>query len=91
MLSTVRPEKVGAAALRNSLYMLPLGLFFTTADVTSPAFMLTSLIPTGAMTVQAYKFFKSQSLQDSKKLFRTTLWALPLYLSLVLVHKLSWE
>ena len=61
MLSLGDPlgKRTAAAALRNALYLMPLGALATAIGLTSPAFTVEAAIISGALASTAASFYRS--------------------------------
>jgi len=88
MLSNVQPSKVPAATLRWSLYTLPLGAFCSFVGITTWTFAFDSLLIDGYLIWKAIEFYKDNQNSKSRKVFFATLIHLPLFLGLMIIHKI---
>ena len=66
MLSLVDPlgKRTAAAALRNALYLMPLGALATWVGLTTPAFTVEAAIISGALASTAASFYRCGRLSD---------------------------
>ncbi|DBA92124.1 hypothetical protein WJX77_010961 [Trebouxia sp. C0004] len=89
MLSRFDPtgRRTAACALRNCMYLLPVGMLAAALGVTTNAFAYESAFITGAMTVTAAAFYSSPTNAAARTLFRASLLHLPLFMAALLVHR----
>ncbi|PRW44545.1 Protoheme IX mitochondrial [Chlorella sorokiniana] len=81
-------RRTAACALRNCLYLFPLGALATWLGVTSPYFAYESAFITGGMMLTAARFYSSPTVANARILFRASLLHLPLFMAAFLVHRL---
>lgn len=89
MLSRFDPtgRRTAACALRNCIYLLPIGMMAAGLGVTTNAFAYESAFITGAMTVTAAAFYSSPTNAAARTLFRASLLHLPLFMAALLLHR----
>ncbi|KAK9823368.1 hypothetical protein WJX72_002264 [[Myrmecia] bisecta] len=89
MLSLVDPtgRRTAACALRNCIYLLPLGAVAVWAGVATPAFGYEAALVTGGMTVAAAAFYQAPSSPAARTLFRASLLHLPLFMGGLVLHR----
>ncbi len=90
MLAAVAPEKVPRQTLLWSAAMLPLGGLCVISGISTPLFALDSAAFTGYLVWQARKFDQDHQSRSARKVFLSTLWWLPLFIVLMLLHKRRW-
>ncbi len=81
-------RRTALAALRNSAYLLPLGLVACAAGVASEPFAWEAAALAGMLCVPAARFALKPSQQAARKLFRYSLLYLPLAMLGMVVHRL---
>ncbi|GAB4818539.1 hypothetical protein N2152v2_005585 [Parachlorella kessleri] len=89
MLSLVDPrgKRTAACALRNCMYLFPLGILATWLGVTSPYFAYESALITAGMTLTAAKFYSAPTTANARLLFRASLLHLPIFMGAFLLHR----
>lgn len=80
-------RRTAACALRNCLYLLPLGALATWLGVTTPYFAYESAFITGGMVLTAAKFYGSPTVPNARLLFRASLLHLPIFMAAFLLHR----
>ncbi|EFN55266.1 hypothetical protein CHLNCDRAFT_23545 [Chlorella variabilis] len=80
-------RRTAACALRNCIYLFPLGALATWLGITSPYFAYESAFITGGMMLTAAKFYGSPSNANARLLFRASLLHLPLFMAAFLLHR----
>jgi hypothetical protein len=68
------------------LAVLPLAS--TRLGLTGPMFMIDGGLVNGFLLVRAFQFYRNPNDDSARQLFRTSLWHLPLFLALLVFHKL---
>ncbi|CAL8460686.1 g217 [Coccomyxa elongata] len=81
-------RRTAACALRNCLYLMPLGAAATYLCVTTPAFAYESAILTGIMATTAASFLQTPSPMAARRLFRASLLHLPLFMVGMALHRI---
>ena len=79
--------RTAAVALRNCLYLLPLGFVSVALNVTTLPFAAEAAALGFIYTAGAYSFWRSPSIQTARVLFRRSLAYLPLFLIAMLYHR----
>lgn len=89
MLSQMDPtgRRTAACALRNCMYLLPLGMLAAALGLTSNAFAYEAAFVSGAMTLAAAAFYSSPTNAAARTLFRASLVHLPLFMAALLFHR----
>ncbi|KAK4265681.1 hypothetical protein QN277_026698 [Acacia crassicarpa] len=81
--------RTASVALRNSIYLIPLGFLAYDWGVTSGWFCLESLFLTAAITASAFSFYRDRTREKAKRMFHASLIYLPVFMSGLLIHRLS--
>lgn len=89
MLSVVNPERVPVETYRWSIATLPLGACCWAAGLTHPAFIFDSVIPNLYLIRSSRKFLAEPTNANAKHTFFATLWYLPAFLLLMMLHKMD--
>jgi len=87
MLANVRPELVPPAALAYSLSLLPVGLFAYLSGVCTLPCVFTAGAAALPMVYYGQRFYRSHSKADARKLFRCSLFYLPIALAAMIAHR----
>jgi protoheme IX farnesyltransferase len=90
MLSLVDPtgKRTAACALRNCMYLFPLGALSTWLGITSPYFAYESAFITAGMLLTAANFYAKPSTGNARILFRASLLHLPVFMGAFLLHRI---
>lgn len=90
MLSLVDPtgKRTAACALRNCMYLLPLGALSTWLGITSPYFAYESAFISAGMLLTAANFHAKPSNTNARILFRASLLHLPIFMISFLLHRI---
>ncbi len=90
MLSCFDPggRRTAACALRNCIYLMPVGALAAWLGVTSPPFAWESAIMTGGMTLAAAAFYSSPTNAAARTLFKASLLHLPIFMAALLYHRI---
>ncbi len=90
MLSLVDPtgKRTAACALRNCMYLFPLGALSTWLGITSPYFAYESAFITAGMLLTAANFYARPSTGNARILFRASLLHLPVFMGAFLLHRI---
>lgn len=90
MLSLVDPtgKRTAACALRNCMYLLPLGPLSTWLGITSPYFAYESAFISAGMLLTAATFYAKPSNMNARILFRASLVHLPVFMAAFLLHRI---
>lgn len=86
MLSTRRLDRVAPLSLWYTLAMLPLSAITSAVGLTTKWFAFDGAAAVMAMTWYAWKFYKEPGSRTADGLFFSSLWFLPLWLALMLLH-----
>ncbi|GAV90041.1 UbiA domain-containing protein [Cephalotus follicularis] len=88
-LADASGRRTASVALRNCLYLIPLGFFAYDWGVTSGWFCLESTLLTLAISATAFSFYQDRNIQKAKKMFYASLLYLPVFMSGLLIHRVS--
>ncbi|KAM0751635.1 protoheme IX farnesyltransferase [Meredithblackwellia eburnea MCA 4105] len=91
MMSALNPAQNARVALRYSVAMIPLAFTFPVFGMTSAIFPWLALVPNGAMSWAAWRFWRRRSERNAKVLFWASLAHLSIFLALALACKKSFE
>lgn len=80
-------RRTAACALRNCIYLLPVGMLAAALGITTNAFAYESAFVSGAMTLAAAAFYSSPTNAAARTLFRASLVHLPLFMAALLAHR----
>ncbi|PIA32682.1 hypothetical protein AQUCO_04400107v1 [Aquilegia coerulea] len=82
-------RRTALVALRNSLYLLPLGFLAYDWGVTSGWFCLESGLLTLSMVAMAFSFYRDRTAKGARRMFHGSLLYLPVFMSGLLIHRLT--
>ncbi|KAL5719127.1 heme o synthase [Ranunculus cassubicifolius] len=82
-------HRTSLVALRNSLYMLPLGFLAYDWGLTSGWFCLESGLLTLWMIATAFSFYRDRTAKGARKMFHGSLVYLPIFMSGLMVHRIT--
>lgn len=88
-LADASGQRTASVALRNCLYLVPLGYLAYDWGVTSGWFCLESSLITLAISTAAFSFYRDRTTQKARKMFHASLLYLPVFMSGLLFHRLS--
>ncbi len=93
MLSSheVDGERTSAAIFRNAAYLSAIPFVSTVAGVTSSMFALEGIALNSYAIYVAHKFRQERTNANARKVFLTSLWYLPSWLVLFLLHSKVWD
>ena len=93
MLSSheVDGERTSAVILRNAAYLSAIPFLSTAAGVTSSMFALEGIALNSYALWVAYRFRQERTNTNARKVFLTSLWYLPSWLVLFLLHSKVWD
>lgn len=91
MMSVTNPDLCRKVALRYSLALIPLCTAAPMFGLTTWWFALDSLPVNLWFSYLAWKFYKDSDFKSARKLFRFSLFHLPLLFGLMLINKKSWR
>ncbi|XP_010524457.1 PREDICTED: protoheme IX farnesyltransferase, mitochondrial-like [Tarenaya hassleriana] len=80
-------QRTAAVALRNCLYMIPLGFLAYDWGLTSGWFCMESTVLTLAIAATAFSFYRDRTTQKARKMFHASLLFLPVFMSGLLLHR----
>ncbi|CAN8318444.1 unnamed protein product [Cochlearia groenlandica] len=91
MLSLFDPsgKRIAAVALRNCFYMVPLGFIAYDWGLTSSWFCIESTLLTLAIAATSFSFYRDRNMQKARKMFHASLLFLPVFMSGLLLHRVS--
>eukprot|EP00242_Pyramimonas_sp_CCMP2087_P011931 CAMPEP_0198205786 /NCGR_PEP_ID=MMETSP1445-20131203/9321_1 /TAXON_ID=36898 /ORGANISM="Pyramimonas sp., Strain CCMP2087" /LENGTH=262 /DNA_ID=CAMNT_0043878215 /DNA_START=459 /DNA_END=1244 /DNA_ORIENTATION=+ len=81
-------KRVAAAALRNCIYLAPVGLLAFAAGVTTLPFAFESAAVTAYMGYYSVKFYRNPTIPQARLMFRSSLMYLPLLMTAMIVHRI---
>jgi protoheme IX farnesyltransferase len=84
-------ERTSKVMLRYAAYLSAVPIITTVCDVTSSMFALEGLVLNGYALHVAYKFRQERTNANARKVFLTSLWYLPTWLVLFLLHSKVWD
>ncbi|KAJ9680418.1 hypothetical protein PVL29_019676 [Vitis rotundifolia] len=82
-------RRTAVVALRNSLYLIPLGFIAYDWGVTSGWFCLESSLLTLAISAAAFAFHRDRTKQKARRMFHASLLYLPVFMSGLIVHRVT--
>ncbi|OVA04204.1 UbiA prenyltransferase family [Macleaya cordata] len=82
-------QRTSLVALRNCLYLLPLGYLAYDWGITSGWFCLESTLLTLFMTAGAVSFVRDRTAKNARRMFHGSLLYLPVFMSGMLFHRLT--
>ncbi|PON88633.1 Protohem IX farnesyltransferase [Trema orientale] len=88
-LADASGQKTASVALRNCLYLIPLGFLAYDWGVTSKWFCLESTLLTLAISATAFSFYQDRTMHKARRMFYASLLYLPVFMSGILLHRLS--
>lgn len=88
-LSDASGQRTALVALRNCLYLLPLGYLAYDWGITSGWFCLESTILALAITGTALSFYTHRTTKNARRMFHASLLYLPVFMSGIMFHRLS--
>jgi protoheme IX farnesyltransferase len=91
MLSCVDPDKAAKLIVRYTWYLSALPLMSTAAGMTSSMFALEGIVLNAYALKIAQRFRNEQTNSNARKVFLTSLWYLPCWLMLYLLHSKVWD
>ncbi|KAK9120674.1 hypothetical protein Syun_018291 [Stephania yunnanensis] len=86
-LADASGKRTALVALRNSLYLLPLGFLAYDWGITSGWFCLESGLLTLAIAATAFSFYRQRTKKAARKMFHASLLYLPVFMSGLLIHR----
>ncbi|CAL8998101.1 unnamed protein product [Prunus brigantina] len=88
-LADASGQKTALVALRNCVYLIPLGFLAYDWGMTSGWFCLESTLLTLAITATAFSFYQDRTTYKARKMFHASLLYLPVFMSGIMFHRLS--
>ncbi|KAJ4959382.1 hypothetical protein NE237_026493 [Protea cynaroides] len=82
-------HRTALVALRNCLYLLPLGFLAYDCGVTSEWFCLESALLTLTMSAAAFSFYRERTTKNARRMFHASLLYLPVFMSGMLFHRIA--
>ncbi|KAJ6729287.1 hypothetical protein OIU85_020231 [Salix viminalis] len=86
-LADASGRRTAAVALRNCLYLVPLGFVAYDWGVASGWFCLESSLLTLAISALAFSFYLNRTTQNARRMFHASLLYLPVFMSGLLFHR----
>lgn len=81
-------RRTAACALRNCIYLMPLGILAVALGVTTDTFAFENALISGGMAATAGVFYQSPGMANARLLFRASLLHLPLLMAAMIAHRL---
>lgn len=88
-LADASGQRTASVALRNCLYLLPLGYLAYDWGLTSGWFCLESTLLALAISGTAMSFYLNRTTKDARRMFHASLLYLPVFMSGLLVHRVT--
>ncbi|KAL6964898.1 Protoheme IX farnesyltransferase, mitochondrial [Sarracenia purpurea var. burkii] len=88
-LADVSGERTALVALRNCIYLIPLGYLAYDWGITSGWFCLESTVLALAISGTALSFYLNRTTKNARRMFHASLLYLPVFMSGLLFHRLS--
>ncbi len=79
-------KRTANAIMRHSLALSTLPVISTFAGATSPMFLIESLAFNGYLVYGSAKFKQNPNDENARRVFKTSLWYLPLFMTLLVYH-----
>ncbi|KAI8872913.1 protoheme IX farnesyltransferase [Ramicandelaber brevisporus] len=89
MMCVTDPKLNATVALRHAVALVPIAWLMPVLSITTPWFAITSLVPNGLLIAGAYRFYRKSDEKTARSLMFGSLVHLPLFLTLMLLHKRS--
>ncbi|KAJ8754995.1 hypothetical protein K2173_015507 [Erythroxylum novogranatense] len=86
-LADASGQRTAAVALRNCLYLVPLGFLAYDWGVASGWFCFESSLLTLAISASAFSFYRERTMRRAKRMFYASLLYLPVFMSGLLLHR----
>jgi protoheme IX farnesyltransferase len=80
-------RKTALVAMRNSIYLIPLGFLAYDWGVTSGWFCLESTALTLAISAAAFSFYRDRTKERARRMFHASLLYLPVFMAGLLIHR----
>ena len=91
MMSVTSPALCKRVALRYSVAMVPICTLAPVCDITTWWFALDTLPLNGWLSYLAWRFYRDSDFNSARKLFRFSLFYLPLLMGFMLLNKKTWN
>ncbi|XP_057423738.1 protoheme IX farnesyltransferase, mitochondrial [Lotus japonicus] len=88
-LADASGRRTALVALRNSIYLIPLGFLAYDWGMTTGWFCLESTVLTLAISAAAFSFYRDRTKEKARRMFHASLLYLPVFMSGLLVHRRS--
>ncbi|CAJ1977764.1 unnamed protein product [Sphenostylis stenocarpa] len=88
-LADASGQRTASVALRNSIYLIPLGFLAYDWGLTSGWFCLESTVLTLAISAAAFSFYRDRTRERARRMFHASLLYLPVFMSGFLIHRHS--
>ncbi|KAG4908689.1 hypothetical protein JHK82_057344 [Glycine max] len=88
-LADASGHRTALVALRNSIYLIPLGFLAYDWGLTSGWFCLESAALTLAISAAAFSFYRNRTKEKARRMFHASLLYLPVFMSGLLIHRRS--
>ncbi|XP_004229507.1 protoheme IX farnesyltransferase, mitochondrial [Solanum lycopersicum] len=88
-LADASGQRTASVAFRNCLYLLPLGYLAYDWSLTSGWFCLESTLLALAISGTAISFYLNRTTKDARRMFHASLLYLPVFMSGLLVHRVT--
>ncbi|KAG8653765.1 hypothetical protein MANES_05G061000v8 [Manihot esculenta] len=88
-LADASGQRTALVALRNCLYLVPLGYLAYDWGVTSGWFCLESSLLTLAISASAFSFYRDRTVHKARRMFHASLLYLPVFMSGLLFHRIT--
>ncbi|CAN0900438.1 Protoheme IX farnesyltransferase, mitochondrial [Linum grandiflorum] len=86
-LADTSGRKTALVALRNCIYLVPLGFLAYDWGMASGWFCLESTILTLAIGASAFSFYREPTMEKAKRMFYASLLYLPIFMTGILLHR----
>ncbi|CAN6720125.1 unnamed protein product [Malus baccata var. baccata] len=87
-LADASGRRTASVALRNCIYMIPLGFLAYDWGMTSGWFCLESTLLTLAIAATSFSFYRDRTRHKARKMFHASLLYLPVFMSGILFHRI---
>ncbi|KAL9316940.1 hypothetical protein ACSQ67_013457 [Phaseolus vulgaris] len=88
-LADASGHRTALVALRNSIYLIPLGFLAYDWGLTSRWFCLESTVLTLAISGAAFSFYRNRTREKARRMFHASLLYLPVFMTGLLIHRRS--
>ncbi|XP_070669161.1 protoheme IX farnesyltransferase, mitochondrial-like [Malus domestica] len=87
-LADASGQRTASVALRNCIYMIPLGFLAYDWGMTSGWFCLESTLLTLAIAATSFSFYRDRTTHKARKMFHASLLYLPVFMSGIMFHRI---